>query len=134
MTMLAATPLLPARLAKALDTPDGGFSVNTKTGENVTSGYALSIYPEFERQIKGRVTAREIERYMWDHSEDLAVENVVFGGWRDPETGIAFLDVSMVINDRTEALRLARQYDQLAVFDFATMESVPVGTANPVAA
>ena len=43
-----------------------------------------------------------------------------------------YLDVSVVTPDMTEAMTLARETAQLAIFDFSTMESIPV--AVPIAA
>lgn len=106
------------RLADALSVPDGGFSVDPRTGGDVRTGYAVAIHPDRERQIGGVVRPEDIRAFAYDNADLLAQEGSVLGGWRDPETGIAYLDVSVQVHDRAEALALGRQYDQLAVFDF----------------
>jgi len=114
------------RMADALSVPDGGFSVDPRTGGAVTSGYAVAVFPEREQQISDRVLVADVSAYVFRHASVLAGSGVVVGGWRDPESGIAFLDVSRVVADRETAVRLARQHRQLAYFDFAAGQSVPV--------
>lgn len=121
-------------LADALTVPDGGFSIIPATGENVTSGYAVSIYPERERIIPGRVATDDLADYLRKHAEVLALPGRVFGGWRDPASGAAFLDVSVITRDLSDALTLAHAHGQLAVFDFAALVSIPTHPASLSAA
>lgn len=117
-------------LADALTVPDGGFSIVAATGENVTSGYAVSIYPERERIITGGVTGEDLADYLREHADALTLPGRVFGGWRDPASGAAFLDVSVTTRDLPTALALARSHGQLAVFDFAALTSIPTDAAT----
>lgn len=122
-------------LADALTVPDGGFSIVVGTGEYVTSGYAVSIYPERERIIIGCVTGEDLADYLREHADALTLPGRVFGGWRDPASGAAFLDVSVTTRDLTTALTLARSHGQLAVFDFAALTSISTDAATlPTAA
>jgi hypothetical protein len=118
------THVQATRLADALTVPDGGFTV-TRDGHDVTSGYALSTSPDHERTYAGTVSAADVLAYATEHAAALSAPGAVFGGWRDPDTGVAYLDVSIVVSDRDEALTLARVHDQLAVFDLDHGESVP---------
>lgn len=117
-TRKASSDARLVRLADALSVPDGGFTVDPRTGGDVRTGYGLSVYPERERQIGGKVTPEDIRQYAYDNADLLAIPGNLLGGWRDPETGIAFLDVSTVRHDRDDALFIARQNGQLAIFDF----------------
>lgn len=131
--LTVSDPKLSA-LADALTVPDGGFSVISVTGENVISGYAVSIYPERERIITGRVTGEDLADYLREHVDALALPGRVFGGWRDPASGAAFLDVSVITRDLPTALALARSHGQLAVFDFANLASISTDPATLPAA
>jgi len=132
--MLTDTDLKLSTLADALTVPDGGFSVIPATGENVTSGYAVSIYPEYERIITGRVTADDLAAYVHEHAALFARPGRVFGGWRDPDSDAAFLDVSVIVRDLGDALAFAAAHDQRAVFDFAALTSIPTAPADLPAA
>lgn len=121
-------------LADSLTVPDGGFSVAASTGQNVTSGYAVSIYPEHEHILTGPVSTDDLAEYAASHAEVLALPGRVFGGWRDPASGAAYLDVSVITPDLPTALAHARSHGQLAVFDFATLTSISVDAATLPAA
>jgi hypothetical protein len=116
-------------MADALSVPDGGFTVDPRDGSDVRHGYAVSVHPEHERVITGPVSAGDLIDYIAHAAECLALPGRVLGGWRDPRSGHAFLDVSVVSDTLSDALMLARASNQLAVFDFASMRSMPVTVA-----
>lgn len=138
MTSALLLPTLTADrlavLAEALAEPDGGFSVRPNTGRPVRTGYAVSVHPECERQISGTVTVDDLCAFMIVNADALAEPGAVLGGWRDPASGVAYLDVSRVVAHRFVALQLAAEYGQLAVYDFAAGQSIPVADAGPLAA
>ena len=119
-------------MADALSVPDGGFSVNPYDGSDVRTGYAVAVHPEYERIYDGCVTSNDIHEYVGQAKDALSLPGRVLGGWCDPVTGRVYLDISVVTPDLGEAMTLARETDQLAIFDFSAMESIPV--AVPVAA
>lgn len=121
-----------AGLADALTVPDGGFTVDPVTGRDVTGGYAVSVHPDCERVIDTAPGSGELAKYVIDHAPILSQRGRRFGGWHDPDTGLVHLDVSVVVESLNEALELARANDQLAVFDFAALESLPVPVASAV--
>lgn len=118
-------------LADAVTVPDGGFTVEPVTGRDVTRGYAVSVHPECERMI---VTPSEADlvTYVIDHAPTLSQPGRRFGGWHNPDTGLVHLDVSLVVESLDEALALARDNNQLAVFDFATLASIPIRVPSAV--
>lgn len=118
-----------AAMADVLSVADGGFSVDPLTGTDVTGGYAVSVHPECERIYIGDVTPDDLRAYLTDVAATASLPGRVFGGWRDPDSGAAYLDVSVVVGSRSAALRLARTHGQLAVFDFAVLASIPVTAA-----
>jgi len=108
---------------QALDllSQDGGFSLSI-TGTTPTSGAMVSIYPQYERKLT-TVSESDIAQYLFDHIDVLSQPGHYLGAWVDNST--VYLDVS--INAPLErALDLARQHNQLAVFDLATFDSVYV--------
>src|SRR5438445_10999931 len=115
-----------AAMADALSVPDGGFSVDPHTGADVNRGYAVSIHPECERVLDEAVTADDLFVYLVEMVDTVSLPGRVWGGWRDPATGKAYLDVSAVVNSQSAALDLARAHQQLAIFDFAACASIPV--------
>jgi hypothetical protein len=119
-------------MADALSVPDGGFSVDPSDGSDIRTGYAVAVHPEYERIYDGRVTSNDVHEYITQAKDALSLPGRVLGGWRDPATGRVYLDVSVVSPDLGEAMTLARETAQLAIFDFSAMESIPV--AVPVAA
>lgn len=115
-------------LADALSVPDGGFSVRIegRTAKHVTEGFAVAIHPDRERQIGDKVTADDIRQYVHDNRDFLLYGKHVFGGWRCPETGVAYLDVSVIVDDAEVAFRMAQMHGQAAYWDFANRKSVTV--------
>lgn len=113
-------------LSDALSVPDGGFSIQAATCEEVRAGYAVAIFPEFEYRTDGPITPDHIARFYMRHTNTLLHPDVVLGGWRSPTDGVAFLDISLVLNDRDRALTIARATGQRAVWDFAVRSSITV--------
>ncbi|WP_158881959.1 hypothetical protein [Amycolatopsis anabasis] len=123
--MTAALATLNVRLADAINGPEGGFSVSPLTGHDVRSGYAVSLHPDRERQIGGKVTPEDIRDFAYDNAAVLMAGGVVLGGWRD-DNGVSYLDITTIVYDREEALALGRKYGQIAIWDFARGASVKV--------
>jgi hypothetical protein len=114
------------RLSDALDVPDGGFSIDPRTGGDVRVGYAVATHPERERRIGGKVSPSDIQAFVYDNADLLTQEGKIIGGWRDPQSGDAFLDISEQVHDRETALILGGLHNQLAVWDFARGVSISV--------
>jgi len=110
-------------LVEALQVPDGGFTVNAWTLAPITGGYAVSEHPELQR-ILGSVREGDLLEYLLTHGEIAEREGNAFGGWTDPADGRIYLDVTTVVDDLDQALKLARENDQLAVWDFASQKSI----------
>lgn len=120
-----------ASLTDAVTVPDGGFTVEPATGRDVTGGYAVSVHPECERVIATPSEA-DLATYVIDHAPTLSQPGRRFGGWHDPDTGLVHLDVSLVVESLDEALALARDNNQLAVFDLTMLASISVRVPSAV--
>lgn len=115
-----------AKITAIVDTvtvPDGGFTIDPVTGEDVTGGYAVAAHPDCG-SIYAEVTSGTILEFMLRNADTLALPGRLFGGWRDPSDGRIYLDVSILVDDRSAAVEMAREYDQLAVYDFTRGESI----------
>jgi hypothetical protein len=117
---------LVTRMAVALDALDGGYSINPRNGRDVAEGFAVAVYPEREQQYAQTVTPDEVSAFVFANADLLAQPGHVAGGWRDPSDGVAYLDVSRVVSTREAAEALGRRHNQLAYFDFAAGQSVPI--------
>ncbi|WP_439377844.1 hypothetical protein [Amycolatopsis lexingtonensis] len=115
-------------LARKLET-EGGFSYDPRTRTSPTSGYAVSVNPEANRQLPGPVSTGVILGYAYLFGHLLDQPGKVLGAWRDSETGITHLDVSTVVGDREDALMLARAFGELAVWDYAGGEEIRTDAA-----
>lgn len=104
--------------------PDGGFSLDAQTGHPVAGGYAVAAHPDRE-VILSEVTMGDLLEFMIRNADVLQLPGRIVGGWKDPEDGRVYLDVSILVEDRDEALQLAVDHDQLAIFDFASGQSIP---------
>jgi len=109
-------------LAMALTEPDGGFSIDLKTGEHITAGYAVSI--EGHERVLRFATSLDLFDYILDNFDALYQDHRVLGGWHDPESGLVYLDVSEVYPDFDTAMRRAVERNQIAVFDLIAGESI----------
>jgi len=113
----------------------GGFTYNPATGSSPTKGFAVSPFKDrefvmdlsepgkdigvFRKQL--RETCREFTR---NNKDLLGRKGAHFGGWWDKDAKKFYLDVSLVVPDRAEAMRVAKDNDQEAIFDLETMETI----------
>lgn len=110
---------------------EGGFTLNLNTtGDWVTEGFAVSVNPELTRVIDGPVDALAVLTYVRDHWTDLQTKGKVFGGWVDTETGLTYLDVVTIVDSKEEALDLAVQHGELAVYDIAGGQEIRTGVVK----
>lgn len=123
--ILATMPQL-ARLADELAVPDGGFTVDIRTNRRPTSGYIVSIHKEAERILDGEVDWHALADFVEINLPALLVPGRMFGGWRDPETDLIYLDVSVWAADRAQAELLAIDNFQQAIYDVAAGASIYV--------
>lgn len=110
--------------------PDGGFSRNPIHDTSPTSGYMVS-YEANGRNNKVVSWDKLKTSHLAAHAkanEDLLQDPSNFqGGWNDPETGLVHLDISRNVQDKDEAIALAKKNNQIAIFDLKTFSSIPTG-------
>jgi hypothetical protein len=108
----------------------GGLTVNPFTAERPTQGYAVSIIGRETRVALHYGTVQiglAIGRYIDAYAPDFT-EGIYLGTWTHGDS--AFLDLSVVLADETDARIVSRLNGQLAYYDIAAgrevlLEGVP---------
>jgi hypothetical protein len=101
--------------------------VDPQSGARVTGGYAVAVHPEREWSAPAAdVTAADIDNFHAANADLWSDSTNKLGGWHDPETGTAYLDVSTVVSTPAQATALAVKHGQLAYFDLEAGASVNV--------
>lgn len=99
-----------------------GFSLSL-WGEVPTSGHMVS-FQGFEKVLENP-TIEDVAAYVQENAQHLCLlPNAYAGGWLDAETGKYYLDISQNVQDKAQALWLAAERKQLAIFDLSTFESI----------
>lgn len=126
-------PTLPKveGILDAIGRPDGGFTYHAVTGEQPTTGFALSIHRDREAVMDdSQATVVALARYAAKNWGLLKESGNFIGGWHNPDDGKVYLDVSTVVETAEEADRLARAADQIAYFDLVKGQSIKIGTRH----
>jgi hypothetical protein len=110
---------------------NGGSTTEVATGKDLagTSNYAVSAHKDRELVVQGALTETALSKYIADNADLLSQPGKTLGTWLNPDDGNTYLDVSQVTSDRTEAMKVARDNDQLAIFDLSSFETIPTESA-----
>jgi hypothetical protein len=84
-------------------------------------GYFVALTDNAVKEI----TFEEIEN-LKALANKLNLNEAFIGYWRDSNTGIHYLDLSVHIEDNTTAVKMAREYNQKAIWDIANMDTIYV--------
>jgi hypothetical protein len=107
--------------------PDGGFTVHAVTGQQPTTGYALSIYKGREMtKPAGDLKLVDLLRFARANQDLLRQPDNYFGVWHDPKSNMVYMDISIVVKSAAEAERLGRQNQQFAYFDLEEGQSIDI--------
>jgi len=107
---------------------DGGFSVQVASGSIPSSGYMVSIQGCEEVYHTEDVTDDTIPGYI-TRIKELLLPGAYLGAWLDGSK--VYLDVSINVDDLQDALDLARENSQLAIYDLATGDSIYLAEVKP---
>jgi hypothetical protein len=96
--------------------------------------YAVSLYPERSVQIRGRsVPTRRLQAFLALNQDLLRDPRNAVGTWYNEEENTTYLDVSATLPDREQAILLAQQYNQIAIYDLLQKEEIETGgTGEPL--
>ncbi len=115
---------------------NGGFTIHTVYGDSPKSGdkkFAVSYDKSTERTFPlATFSPADLINYIAANYVALGHPWIYLGAWID--NGTVYLDCSKVTTDRADAFEMARENEQLAIFSFETMESLPVEYAAQIAA
>jgi hypothetical protein len=120
----------PGEMASRLRTPDGGFTIDPVTGQEPTTGFAVSVHPDRSVQLDnvGKISSQNLLGHMVAFREAnadvLATPHNNIGAWHDPATGIGHMDISAVVPTAAEAHALSVKHKQIAYFDIVKGQSV----------
>jgi hypothetical protein len=103
---------------------DGGFT-RSLLGDSPLPGsklFAVAYSKDSERYFP-LVTfePEDLVDFIQDHADALSRPGIYLGAWVD--RGLVFLDCSRITDDENEAMQIARDNDQLAIFCFEDMTS-----------
>lgn len=107
---------------------NGGFSRHIQTGEPPKTGYMVGLHADRggEESVHdlSDLTAQHIAEHR-ARARSLANPHMYQGGW--VHDGKAYLDRSLNIQDRNEAMEWGRAHKQLAIWDVAHGKEIPLG-------
>lgn len=110
---MKTTQLIAALTAIATTNTDG-YTVNAKTLQPVTTGYAVAVAAT--QNSFGPEGLAKVIKYVQDHPEVDA-----FGGWYNSKDGQYYFDATIIVPTKSEAIELAKVNKQLAFFHLDTL-------------
>lgn len=108
------TTQLFAALTTIAATNADGYTVNAKTLQPITNGYAVAVAAT--QNSFGPEGLAKVIKYVQDHSEVDA-----FGGWYNSEDEQYYYDATIIVPTKSEAIELAKVNKQLAFFCLDTL-------------
>jgi len=108
---------------------DGGFSVQVASGSIPSSGYMVSIQGCEEVYYSEDVTDDTIPGYITRHVKQLLLPGAYLGAWLDGSK--VYLDISINVASLEDALNLARNNSQLAIYDISSGDSIYLAEVKP---
>lgn len=108
---------LAAALATIAAANPAGYTVNARTLEPLTSGYAVAVAAT--QNSFGPEGLERVIEYAATHKKIAA-----FGGWLNQKSGFYYFDAVIICEDLTDAMELARVNKQIAFFDLNNKKEV----------
>lgn len=103
------TTQLFAALTTIAATNADGYTVNAKTLQPITTGYAVAVAAT--QNSFGPEGLAKVIKYVQDHPEIDA-----FGGWYNSKNEQYYYDATIIVATKVEAIELARINKQLAFY------------------
>lgn len=99
----------------------GGFTYQRVADSVPKKGFAFSESPQYERSMRpSECTKQVIQKYLDDHAHVFKSDpKASLGACLDKEKGLVYLDISTVVDDKEEAVRIAHQHGQEGIYDLA---------------
>ena len=110
---------------------NGGATMNVATGVVPTSGYAVSMmgnektYKLFGNDVvKEILISGAVKLYVKDNDDILSLPGMYLGSWI--ADGVLYLDISNVIDNEHDALRMAVANKQKAYYDLNNAKTIEI--------
>lgn len=71
-------------------------------------------------------TSSDIDKVFAQIKENSSRSSLTIGGWRDTATSLFYLDLGIATDNLEEALSLAKEYGQIAIFDLVDFNEIRV--------
>lgn len=110
---MTTTQLFTALTAIATTNTDG-YTVNAKTLQPITTGYAVAVAAT--QNSFGPEGLAKVIKYVQDHPEVDA-----FGGWYNSKNEQYYYDATIIVPTKSEAIELAKVNKPLAFFHLDTL-------------
>jgi len=94
------------------------FTVNPLDGSSPTEGYMVAI--DASKPLKDN-KPETLEQFLSDHADEFSRDDVYIGGWWDD--GVPYVELSRLVPDRDEAIRLGKAFDQKSVADIKAISN-----------
>lgn len=106
---------------------NGGCTFNLQRGP-ITSGFALSVFPEYTRKLPGaNIEPGDVDQFIDEHADVLSSAYACVGTWFNEADGETYLDVSCVTANKEAAIAAAIAANQIAIFDLSTFAEIATG-------
>lgn len=110
-------------------TAEGGFTLHDHVGDGPTGGYMVSVTKGTEEvHDVAAMTPETIAAYRDKHAAQLADPDVFLGAW--VYQGKAYLDISTHVQGKSQALALAKQHDQIGIYDLTSGSTILTATGE----
>ena len=108
---------------------DGGATVNA-AGENLSGKkfYAVAVFQHRSRNVQRRsLTEKIVRRFVENNLDLLAVKGCVIGSWYDYDGNVSILDVSLLLMNKSLAIKLGKDFNQIAIYDLHRKKEINLG-------
>ena len=106
---------------------NGGLTYNPMMNIDLAGQkyFAVAMYPDREKILTlNEFTVETVRDYLLDNRDLLKDQRNSLGTWLDTETQKIYLDISRTITDKETALKLAKNNNQLAIFDLKNLTEI----------
>lgn len=108
---------------------NGGATFSLFFGNQAgTRSYSVSTFPERSVTLPGKeIVPEQMEGFLMDNADLLTDPRCCVGTWYDEEADETYVDVSVLLTRKREAISFSKQYNQIGLFDLWRMEYIPTG-------
>jgi SPP1 gp7 family putative phage head morphogenesis protein len=118
-----------ARQIVALHTEIGGSTFSLTHGNMAGKPFhSVSIFPDLTVRFEGRqVTQRQIRNFIEKYGGLARDKVVAIGTWYSESEDATYLDLSVLVGDQELAVKLAKEYNQIGIYDLGQVRYIETG-------